>query len=114
MSDDCLFCKIIRREIPADIVAESEHALAFRDINPVAPTHVLVIPKRHEPNAVALAQADPEAMGRLFRLAGEVAESAGLSHGYRSVFNTGADALQTVFHAHLHVLGGRTFDWPPG
>jgi len=109
-----LFCKIIRREIPAEIVAESEHALAFRDIAPVAPTHVLVIPKLHEPNAVALAQADPEAMGQLFELVRVVADQEGLGTGYRSVFNTGPDALQTVFHAHLHVLGGRVFDWPPG
>ncbi|GAC1378674.1 MAG: histidine triad nucleotide-binding protein [Marmoricola sp.] len=114
MSDDCLFCKIIRREIPAEIVAESEHALAFRDIMPVAPTHVLVIPKLHEPNAVALAQADPAAMGHLFQLVETVVRDAGLDNGYRAVFNTGADALQTVFHAHLHVLGGRGFDWPPG
>lgn len=114
MSDDCLFCKIIRRDIPAEIVAETDDALAFRDIAPVAPTHVLVIPKRHEPNAVALAKADPIAMGHLFELAGEVAAQEGLTNGYRAVFNTGADALQTVFHAHLHLLGGRMFDWPPG
>ena len=114
MSDDCLFCKIIRREIPADIVAESEHALAFRDIMPVAPTHVLVVPKLHEPNAVALAEADPSAMGHLFQLVGKVVSEEGLDNGYRAVFNTGADALQTVFHAHLHVLGGRGFEWPPG
>ena len=114
MSDDCLFCKIIRREIPAEIVAESEHALAFRDITPQAPTHVLVIPKLHEPNAVALAEADPEAVGHLFRLVGKVAADEGLSNGYRAVFNTGPDALQTVFHAHLHLLGGRSFGWPPG
>ena len=114
MSDDCLFCKIIRREIPAEIVGESDHALAFRDIAPVAPTHVLVIPKRHEPNAVALAEVAPEELGLLFQLAGEVAKEEGLGTGYRAVFNTGADALQTVFHAHLHLLGGRMFDWPPG
>lgn len=114
MSDDCLFCKFIRRDLPADIVAESEHALAFRDIAPMAPTHVLVIPKLHEPNAVALAEADPEAVGHLFQLAGEVAKIEGLTSGYRAVFNTGPDALQTVFHAHLHLLGGRMFDWPPG
>lgn len=114
MSDDCLFCKIIRREIPAEIVAESEHALAFRDIMPQAPTHILVIPKAHEPNAVALAEADPEAMGELFRLVGKVVAEEGLKNGYRAVFNTGPDALQTVFHAHVHLLGGRVFDWPPG
>ena len=111
---DTLFDKIIRREIPADIVAESEHALAFRDIMPVAPTHVLVVPKLHEPNAVALAEADPSAMGHLFQLVGKVVSEEGLDNGYRAVFNTGADALQTVFHAHLHVLGGRGFEWPPG
>lgn len=111
---DCLFCRIVSREISADIVAENDAALAFRDINPVAPIHVLVIPKRHEANAVALALADAEAISEVFRLAGQVAREEGLDNGYRTVFNTGADALQTVFHVHLHLLGGRTFDWPPG
>jgi len=115
MSDsDCLFCKILAREIPAEIVHESERSIAFRDIAPVAPTHVLVIPKRHEPNAATLAAASPESLTDLFLVAGKVAASEGLGEDYRMVFNTGAGAQQTVFHAHLHVLGGRTFEWPPG
>ena len=115
MSDaDCLFCKIVAREIPAEIVHESDLSVAFRDIAPVAPTHVLVIPKHHEPNAVALADAAPESVADLFLVAGKVAASEGLGEDYRMVFNTGAGAQQTVFHAHLHVLGGRTFEWPPG
>lgn len=111
---DCLFCKIVAREVPADIVHESELALAFRDINPAAPTHVLVIPKRHEPDAATLASADAASMTEVIRLAGEVAAKEGLEGGYRMVFNTGALAQQTVFHAHLHVLGGRQMEWPPG
>lgn len=111
---DCLFCKIVAREIPAEIVAESERALAFRDLAPAAPTHVLVVPKAHAPNAVAVAEEDPDGAVALLLLAGEVARSEGLDGGYRLVFNTGADAHQTVFHAHLHVLGGRPMGWPPG
>ena len=112
--DDCLFCKIVKREIPAEIVTESDLSLAFRDIAPVAPTHVLVIPKLHQPNAVALAAASSESITDVFALAGTVAAQEGLGEGYRAVFNTGRLAQQTVFHAHLHVLGGREFGWPPG
>jgi len=111
---DCLFCKIVAHEVPAEIVHESELSVAFRDIAPAAPTHVLVIPKLHEPNAAALAAASPEATTDLFLVAGEVAAKEGLGEGYRMVFNTGRQAQQTVFHAHLHVLGGREFGWPPG
>ena len=115
MSDpDCLFCKIVSREIPGDIVFENEHALAFRDIAPAAPVHVLVVPKQHLPNAVAVAESDADLSAELVRVAGQVAAAEGLDNGYRLVFNTGADAQQTVFHAHLHVLGGRAMGWPPG
>lgn len=114
MSADCLFCRIVAGEVPATIVHESETAIAFRDVAPAAPVHVLVIPREHHPNAVALAEARPEVAVELYRVAGEVARSEGLEKGYRLVLNTGAEAHQTVFHAHLHVLGGRPMGWPPG
>jgi histidine triad (HIT) family protein len=107
--DDCLFCKIIAGEIPADRVAESERAVAFRDINPAAPVHVLVVPRRHEPNIAALATAAPEDLAALFELVAEVADKEGVAEHHRLVFNTGTDAGQTIFHAHGHVLGGQTF-----
>jgi len=109
----CLFCKIVALEIPADIVAESELSVAFNDISPQAPTHVLIVPKVHRENAAELADEQPDSIADLFHLAGEIAESRKLS-GYRTVFNTGAEAGQSVFHAHLHLLGGRTLTWPPG
>jgi histidine triad (HIT) family protein len=111
---DCLFCKIIARQIPADIVLETPTTLAFRDIRPQAPTHVLVIPKAHQPDVVALGAASPQAVVDLFESVGAVASIEGLEPGYRSVFNTGALAQQEVFHAHVHVLGGRAMTWPPG
>ena len=114
MAGDTIFHRIIRREIPADIVYEDEHLLAFRDIAPQAPTHVLVIPRSHHANAADLAVAEPEVSVDLFRSAAAVAEQEGLGAGYRMVFNTGAAAHQTVFHAHVHVLGGRPMGWPPG
>ncbi len=110
---DCLFCKIVSGEIPADVVHESDTTVAFRDIEPQAPTHVLVVPREHHENAAALADADPATYLQLTRSAAAVAEQDGLD-GYRLVFNTGASAHQTVFHAHLHVLGGRPMTWPPG
>jgi histidine triad (HIT) family protein len=113
-SGNCLFCKIIARQIPADIVHESATTLAFRDIKPQAPTHVLVIPKEHQPNVVALGASSPPAVAELFDAVGAVARLEGLDAGYRSVFNTGAQAQQEVFHAHVHVLGGRAMTWPPG
>ena len=113
-SPDCLFCKIVAGDIPATIVHESETTLAFRDLDPQAPTHVLVIPRSHYPNAAALAEAEPATAAHLFDAAREIAVQEGLDGGYRMVFNTGADAHQTVFHAHLHVLGGRPMGWPPG
>lgn len=108
MSDDCLFCRIIAGEIPATVVHETKTILAFRDIAPQAPTHVVLVPKLHEPNAVALAERAPGELPDLFVAAGDVAEAEGVADsGYRLVFNTGADAGQTVFHAHLHLLGGK-------
>lgn len=111
---DCLFCKIVARQVPADIIHESATTLAFRDIDPKAPTHVLVIPKQHEPDLVALGAAYPQALVELLSAVGAVADQEGLAAGYRGVFNTGAGAQQSVFHAHVHVLGGRPMTWPPG
>jgi histidine triad (HIT) family protein len=109
----CLFCKIVSLEIPAEIVAESELSVAFNDISPQAPTHVLIVPKKHFPNVAELANNNPTTVADLFLLAEEIAKSRGLV-GYRTVFNTGAEAGQSVFHAHLHLLGGRSLHWPPG
>lgn len=110
----CLFCRIVAGGVPAEIVHESETALAFRDLTPQAPTHVLVIPRNHYPNAAALAAGEPATAAHLFDAARAIAESEGLGNGYRLVLNTGADAHQTVFHAHMHLLGGRPMGWPPG
>jgi len=112
--NDCLFCKIVAREIPADIIHETATTLAFRDIDPQAPTHVLVIPKEHQPDVVALGAASPQRVVELFEAVGAVAAQEGLEAGYRGVFNTGRQANQMVFHAHVHVLGGRAMTWPPG
>lgn len=109
-----LFQKIIDREIPADIVYEDEHTLAFRDINPQAPVHILVIPKKPIAS-IAEATADDEAvLGRVLLSARAVARDEGLADGYRLVINCGSDAGQTVYHLHVHVLGGRRLSWPPG
>ena len=113
MPDDCLFCRIVRGEIPAKIVAETEHCVAFRDIDPKAPVHVLVIPREHVPTLSETT--DPALVGRLALLAAEIATREGIAEGgYRTVINTNADAGQTVFHIHLHLLGGRRMTWPPG
>jgi histidine triad (HIT) family protein len=112
---DCLFCRVVAGEIPADIVADSERTLAFRDINPQAPVHVLVIPKQHHPDVGTLAGDDPEALADLHATASRVATDQGIATaGWRLVFNTGAGAGQSVFHVHGHVLGGRPLSWPPG
>ncbi|RSN12746.1 histidine triad nucleotide-binding protein [Nonomuraea sp. WAC 01424] len=112
---DCLFCKIVAKEIPADIVYENARALAFRDINPQAPTHVLVIPRAHHADGAALAAADDGLADDVLKAAHAVAVQEGVAEGgYRIVFNTGAGAGQTVFHVHAHVLGGRGLTWPPG
>lgn len=112
---DCLFCKIAAGEIPADIVHDDEHVIAFRDINPKAPTHVLLIPRRHIASAAELSGTDAEMLGRLFAVAAQVARDAGVADsGYRLVTNVGAGAGQSVFHLHFHLLGGRSLAWPPG
>jgi histidine triad (HIT) family protein len=113
LDPQCLFCKIIEGEIPADIVFRSENVVAFNDINPQAPTHVLVIPTVHTENAAGLARISGTITAALFSAAAEIAEERGLA-GYRTVFNTGIDAGQSVFHAHMHLLGGRELAWPPG
>lgn len=110
---DCLFCGVVAGEIPADVVYRTDDVVAFRDIAPVAPTHVLVIPTAHHPHAAAVAQADPATAAAMLSAAAEVARAEGLED-YRLVFNSGAGAGQTVFHAHLHVIGGRDLTWPPG
>ncbi|MEM1170395.1 MAG: histidine triad nucleotide-binding protein [Cyanobacteria bacterium P01_H01_bin.35] len=111
---DTLFSKIIRREIPADIVYEDDMALAFRDINPQAPIHILVIPKKPIPKLADAVPEDHALMGHLLLTAKRIAEEEGLQNGYRVVINNGPEAGQTVFHLHLHILGGRQMQWPPG
>lgn len=113
MPDSCLFCRIVAGEIPAAIVAESETCLAFRDLAPQAPLHVLIIPRAHI--ASLSAATDATVLGDLGLLAARVAREAGYEErGFRAVINTGPDAGQTVHHLHLHVLAGRPFGWPPG
>jgi histidine triad (HIT) family protein len=113
LANDCLFCRIIKKEIPASIVAEDEYCIAFRDINPQAPVHILVIPREHI--ASLNDSKDPLAIGRMHLMAARIARAEGIKdRGYRAVVNTNADAGQTVFHMHLHLLGGRRMNWPPG
>ena len=112
---DCLFCRIVAGDVPSDQVNQTARVLAFRDINPQAPTHVLVIPKDHYPDLAGLASADPGLLAEVASVADLVAATEGLAErGYRVVFNTGPEAGQTVFHTHAHVLGGRPLSWPPG
>ena len=117
MSDrdpDCLFCKIVAGEIPSDCVHEDDEIIAFRDISPQAPSHVLVIPRRHIPDFHALTDADSDLLARLFGVTRRIAENEGIENGYRVVTNVGPDAGQSVFHLHFHLLGGRRMTWPPG
>lgn len=111
--DDCLFCSIVAGDVPAEVVHVTERTVAFRDLNPQAPVHVLVVPREHHRNAADLAAADPAASAELVSTAAAVAAAEGYDD-YRLVFNTGAAAGQSVFHAHLHVLAGRDLAWPPG
>lgn len=112
---DCLFCKILSGDIPADIVYESDSAIAFRDINPQAPMHVLIIPRKHIATINDLDEEDQEVVGSLYLAAKDIARTEGLSdEGYRAVMNCNEGAGQSVFHIHLHVLGGRALAWPPG
>jgi len=106
---DCLFCSIVAGAVPADVVVRGERVIAFRDIDPQAPTHVLVVPRDHHPDVAALAGHDPAALAELVAVARDVADG-----DFRLVLNSGAGAGQSVFHVHAHVLAGRTFGWPPG
>jgi len=112
---DCLFCKIVRHEIPASIEYEDDRVLAFNDVNPQAPTHVLIVPKRHIATLSELSVEDDQLVGEIVRRAAAIARARGISAGgFRTVFNTNRDAGQTVFHIHLHLIGGRSLGWPPG
>jgi len=111
----CLFCRIAKGEIPAQVVLDRPEVMAFRDINPVAPTHMLIIPKRHIASLADITAAETAVLGEMFLAARELAQRENvLSSGFRTVFNTGSDAGQTVYHLHLHLLAGRNLAWPPG
>jgi histidine triad (HIT) family protein len=115
MSSDCLFCRIVAGELPSTVVVDNDDVYAFRDLNPVAPTHVLVIPKRHIVGADEIGPADGDVLAAMFVAAKQVADIDGIvESGYRTVFNVGAATGQSVLHLHLHVLGGRNLSWPPG
>jgi histidine triad (HIT) family protein len=111
---DCLFCKIANKEIDSQVIHETENTIAFQDINPAAPTHVLVIPKRHIASAADLTGADGALLGEMFEAMASIAAKAGNDGGFRIVTNVGPDAGQSVHHLHFHVLGGRAMGWPPG
>ncbi len=111
---DCIFCRIIRGEAPAKKVYEDERAFVFEDINPQAPTHVLIIPKKHIVGLKEAQAEDAEIIGYLHLVAAQIARQRGIENGYRTVFNVGPRAGQSVFHLHLHLLGGRSLRWPPG
>lgn len=113
MANQCLFCRIVQGEIPATLLVETEDCVAFRDVNPQAPVHVLVLPREHIESLNDAS--DARVVGRLATVAAEIARKEGIAEsGYRTVINTNADAGQTVFHLHLHLLGGRRMGWPPG
>jgi histidine triad (HIT) family protein len=115
MAANCLFCRIHAKEIPAEIVHQDDRAIVIRDINPQAPTHLLVIPQEHIESLADASQKDEALLGHLLRIAARVADAAGLTEtGYRTVINNGAGAGQSVFHLHVHVMGGRPLNWPPG
>lgn len=114
MSQDCIFCKIIAGDIPATLVYEDDEIIAFNDISPQAPTHILVIPRKHITGPAALTDADQALIGKLVKTGTDLAAQAGLEDGFRLVMNNGESAGQTVFHLHMHVLGGRQMTWPPG
>jgi histidine triad (HIT) family protein len=113
MPEDCLFCKVVAGDVPAEVVHRAETVIAFRDINPQAPTHVLVVPVAHHPDVATLAAADPVALAELVAVGRQLAAAEGYDD-FRLVFNTGRRAGQTVFHVHGHVLAGRDLGWPPG
>ena len=111
---DTLFSKIIKKEIPADILYEDDDCVAIKDINPQAPVHILVIPKKPISKVMDAKEEDKNLLGHLLLVAGKIARDQGISDAFRVVINNGAEAGQTVFHLHIHILGGRSFDWPPG
>jgi len=112
---NCIFCEIIEKQRPAHIIYEDEHVLAFEDIHPQAPVHVLVIPKKHIPTSLDIRDADNALIGYLFQIANRIAKEKDIAErGFRLVMNCNREAGQTVFHLHLHVLGGRSMHWPPG
>ncbi|GAB3673718.1 HIT domain-containing protein [Angustibacter aerolatus] len=110
---DCLFCRIVSGDVPAEVVGQDEQAVAFRDLDPQAPLHVLVVPRAHHRDVAALSVADPDALGAVVRLGARIAQDEAQGD-FRLVFNNGASAHQSVFHVHGHVLGGRDLTWPPG
>jgi histidine triad (HIT) family protein len=114
MSQECIFCKIINGDIPATLLFEDDDVIAFNDISPQAPTHILVIPKKHIKGPAALSDEDQPLMGKIVKVATNLAEELGLEDGFRLVMNNGELAGQTVFHIHLHLMGGRSMTWPPG
>jgi histidine triad (HIT) family protein len=115
MDTSCIFCGIARREIPADIVWESDRVVAFRDVDPKAPTHILLIPKEHVESLAELGDGHADLLSEVVQSANQLARAEGIAgEGYRLVTNVGADAGQTVFHLHFHLLGGRVMGWPPG
>lgn len=112
---DCIFCKIIKKEIPAKIVHEDDMVIAFEDVNPQAPVHLLVVPRKHIPTLLDLTPEDSQLMGHIFLTANNLAKNKGISvSGFRTVFNCNKDAGQAVYHIHLHIFGGRRMAWPPG
>src|SRR4051794_26638570 len=114
-NEDCLFCRIVALEVPADIVYEDDIVLAFRDIAPKAPTHLLIIPRQHITSAASLTEANGAMLGRLFSVAAQLARDEGVARsGFRLTTNSGAGAGQTVMHLHFHLMGGRQMGWPPG
>ncbi len=114
MRGDCLFCKIAGKQIPAKVVHEDDEVFAFEDINPQAPTHILICPKKHFASLEKAAPEDQAVLGKIALVAAKLARERKLGGGYRTVINTGSGAGQTVFHLHMHLLGGRAFEWPPG
>lgn len=115
MSADCIFCRIANQDMPVPLLYNGELLVAFRDINPVAPVHILLAPKKHIPDILSLTDVDADMVGKVFEVAADLARSEGLSEGgFRVVVNTGAAAGQTVSHLHFHLLGGRDMTWPPG
>ena len=110
----CLFCRIVEGEVPVDVVMRTPEVIAFRDVAPQSPVHILVIPTTHYPDVAAMAAQDPRVAGLVLAAVGSIAESQGLEDGYRLTFNTGLAGGQTVFHVHAHLMGGRQMTWPPG